>query len=385
MIIFLIIHHIIHVNFNFFFYLNKIMDEYKIIDIRTEKCFSEKTFCGYLKKDVMTIFNKSLVSSKIEASCNWAIELLCSGYIDKIYEKFFTIIMKNININNLDLINIYYNRYMIYSRFKTKTNKLELRNQQNIRNHIVELCTLICLSLKSKSTPSIKITSEMFEIDFIKTRLAADNSTYIDKYYRFGDPLELKIFFNEFVYSLINMRLDMSMFWLFWLIEWEKRNIKKDKVYQCGYRSIENIDTKHNTDMVWIFWEILLNLNNNNYLNTLYKLYIYEYSPSKRQKKLPILLVAIKIYTEYKEVINSNTIDKFRAIIIQVCGNVNQLFIERKKAETGEKMDSVHESNLIKHNSNNLAKKKTNVSKNSVKKFNAISELDTFMLTTLSK
>lgn len=359
--------------------------EYNILDIRNEKDFMVKTFCGYLKKDVLIVFNKSLFDGKIELACNWAIELLCSGCVDKIYDRFYIIIMKHINVNNLDLLNIFYNRYIIYIRFKSKMGKIEIRNSQNIRNHIVELTTLICLSMKGKAMTSIKITNDMFNIDYIKCKLSADKSTYIDKYYRFGDPPELKIFFNEFIYSLRNKRLEISIFWLYWLVEWEKKNIKMDKTYQCGYRNIENIDKKYMTDMVWIIWEILLNLENNNYINSLFKLYRFEYSPSKKQKKLSIIIVAIKIYADNKGFINGLN-NSYKSIIIQACGNVNNLFIERKSYEISKKMDDIHASNLETHN-NKLqdGSPKKNVSKKSNKKIHTISELDTFMLTSLSK
>jgi hypothetical protein len=358
--------------------------DYMISDIRNEKDFMEKTFCGYLRKEVLSVFNKSLLDGKIEVSCNWAIELLCSGCVDKIYDKFYTIIMKHINVNNLELLNIYYNRYVIYTRFKSKMGKLELRNSQNIRNHIVELSTIICLSMKGKALTSVKITDEMFNIDYIKCKLSADKSTYIDKYYRFGDPKELKMFFNEFIYSLVNMRLDMAIFWLYWLIEWEKKNIKKEKTYQCGYRSIENIDKKYMTDMVWIIWEILLNLNNNVYINSLFKLYRFEYSPSKKHRKISIIIVAIKIYTDIKGVINGID-NSYKPIIIQACGNVNNLFIERKSYEISKKMDDIHASNLETHNNLQASPPKKNLSKRSNKKIHTISELDTLMLTNLSK
>jgi len=364
----------------------EIPNDYIIVDVRTEKDFMNKTFCGYLKKDVISTFNKCLLDGKIEEACNWAIELLCSGHIDKVYDKLYTIIMKQININNLELLEIYYSRYIIYTRFKQPANKFALRNYQNIRNHIVELCAYVCLSMKGKSMGSVKITLEMFNIDHIKCKLRADKSNYVDKYYRFGDPNELKMFFNEFIYSLLNKNLEMSLYWLFWLTEWEKKNIKKDKLYQCGYRSINGIDKKYMTDMVWIIWDILLNLNSNDYLHTLYNLYRYEYAPSKKQKKIIIIMVAIKIYTDKAVISGIN--EKYGSIIIQACGNVNNLFIEKKKYEISDKKNEIHASNLETYNNSLKSKssKKTNsLVKMTNKKMNMISELDSFMLTNLYK
>ena len=74
--------------------------DYRIIDNRSIKDFSKKTFSNYMLKDVVAIFGKSLMNCRIEESCNWSIELLISGAFDKFWEKVFSISIKNININN---------------------------------------------------------------------------------------------------------------------------------------------------------------------------------------------------------------------------------------------------------------------------------------------
>ena len=65
--------------------------DYRIIDNRTIKDFSKKTFSNYLVKDVLLVLNKSLLSCKVEESCNWTMELLISGLYDKFWDRVFTI------------------------------------------------------------------------------------------------------------------------------------------------------------------------------------------------------------------------------------------------------------------------------------------------------
>jgi hypothetical protein len=77
-----------------------IPDLYKINDTRQIKDFKEKTFSLFLKKDVLSEFNKSIMAGKIEDTNHWATELICSGMIDKIWDKLFSLFTKNIYTYN---------------------------------------------------------------------------------------------------------------------------------------------------------------------------------------------------------------------------------------------------------------------------------------------
>ena len=110
--------------------------DYRIIDNRSIKDFSKKTFSNYMLKDVVAIFGKSLMNCRIEESCNWSIELLISGAFDKFWEKVFSISIKNININNPLLPKYLHKRYSIFNNYLSKyENKLDLRN-----NQVIEIC-----------------------------------------------------------------------------------------------------------------------------------------------------------------------------------------------------------------------------------------------------
>ena len=92
------------------------MNKFIIDDSRGPRDFSDQTFSGYCKKNVLVEFKKALLNSKIESSCYWAVELLCSGYADKVYEIFTAIICKIININNPRLPYKIYMRYNFFIR-----------------------------------------------------------------------------------------------------------------------------------------------------------------------------------------------------------------------------------------------------------------------------
>ena len=67
---------------------------FMINDIRKPDEFRKKTFSGYAKKDVFDTFFKSLDENKFEASCQWCVELVSSGYFEELWERLIGYISK---------------------------------------------------------------------------------------------------------------------------------------------------------------------------------------------------------------------------------------------------------------------------------------------------
>ena len=287
-----------------------IPEEYRIVDTRSIKQFTKQTFSGYATKDVVQALTKSLNNCKIEEAINWSIELLCSGGIEKIWEKIYAICLKNININNPKLPNILYKRYSKYIALRIKNinaggSDLTLRNNQIVRNIIAELCVIICNSTKLKAISTSKISEKDFDSNFITTKLTAVNPNICKDKIKYGDPKELFIPVNEFNYCLQTRKWELCVYWLSWILEWEKRNTKKDKYYICGYRKVDGVEDKHHTDIVWLIWDIILketqSLRSEQasiQIFSLFKLYKFDFKPNKKNKRVGFILYAIKYFTE---------------------------------------------------------------------------------------
>ena len=200
---------------------------------------------------------------------------------------------------------------------------------------LAEICFTVCNSLKTKSLGFMKIKESDFNMLYLESKMIANNPNIISDKIKFGDPNETKIILNEFNYCLINKKYDMCVYWLSWIFEWEKKNTKKDKMYVCGYREIQNIDKKYYNDLIWLVWEIILKegmKHNNDLLNdsiqSLYKLYKYDYKSSNKSKKAYIILYSIKYFTDSYHI--TNGISNYH-LMIQSCLNINYLFFEKNK------------------------------------------------------
>ena len=152
--------------------ISLVPEKYLVEDTRPQQDFRVKTISGYKVTDVQNAFKKSLTDSRLEEACHWGIELLCSGYIHKIFNCLFNIFTKNIYTNNpllaeklLIRFEFFVNIKNLFSINAKKVNEkeilLKLRNVQAIRNHIVELIVILVNSNKGKSInlPTIKTVS----------------------------------------------------------------------------------------------------------------------------------------------------------------------------------------------------------------------------------
>ena len=344
-----------------------IPEEYKITDTRSTSDFSKQSFSGYAIKDVVSVLNKSLMSCKIEDSVNWAVELLLSGQTERLWEKIFSISLKNININNPKLPIFLFKRYSKFVSLKLKhsgsakssniAGYLSLRNSQAIRNMVCEVCVIICNSTKLKAITLPKIKETDFELSYLKTRLVATDANVINNKIKYGDPPEIKIPLNEFNFCVKTRKWELALYWLAWVLEWERRNTKRDKQYVCGVRKIEGVDEKYYTDIVWIIWEIFIKeapgLNNetaSSQIYALFKLYKFDFKPTKKAKRVYFMIFALKYFTEMYNFKNDIIPNHYQ--LIQACGNINMIFYEKKRYEVNK-----HKQTLEKNTYKNIKSK----------------------------
>lgn len=373
--------------------------EYTIYDTRSSKDFKTQSYSGYLIKDITGALTKSFTLNKIENACNWSIELLLSGHIDKFWDKVLSISFKNININNPKLPKILYKRYQIYIKLleKNDNNSLLLRNNQKIRNMLCELCYIVTFSLKTKALTFKKITQQDFDMVSLSSKLTATSDSYISDKFKFGDPDETKIILNEFNYCLISKKYELAVYWLSWIFEWEKKNTKKDKMYSCGYREISNVDRKYFNDIVWFIWEIILKETNKlsseeTILNiqSIFKLYKYNFKTSSKGKRSIYFLWAIKYFTDVyslKQDVYPNYYLYIRAV-----SNINFLYFDKNKFSVNTKQKKIDKTNYnenINYIKSDIEKKNNKIKAKQLKmiadekmkyKISKVEEIDSLLL-----
>lgn len=282
-------------------------------DTRALAEFKQYTFGGYPRNKVLSALDRAITESKIDHACYWAFQLLASGQASALWDKLTIYVYKNINISNpmlpywLLTHDIAWTR-MISMKEYAKEGILQLRNNQQARNIITEMVAMACLSRKRKlDTLTLKIKETDFIIANFHAKCQVRNNIMISGLLGPNDPSEIRIAANEFCYNLVNKQLQEALYWISWILYWEKINIKKYKVFVVQSRGIDGIQTADQKDVIWLIWSIIqqvkvklldsirITSNGNSaakmesQLDALWKLYLHKWKPANKMKKLPII------------------------------------------------------------------------------------------------
>ena len=393
------------------------VDDYYIInDTREINLFNKLTFSGYLKKDILNGLIGKIDEGNIEGVCVFMAEICVSGYFQDLWERIILYYAKYININSPFLPFHIFQRLNVFIRAtQNKNNILELRNCQNTRNHFCELlCILTNATKKRKNIILPKIVNSDFDQNIFNSRLKAQNySSQLENILHDDDPKEMKVIINEILHNLSNLKFKINniYYWISWLLEWEKKNIKKFGKYECSRRNINDIEEKYKKDFIWVLWEIIIkeSINRNNEIlekqvRSLLEFFKYKYTSNKKRKRIFVLITALQFlepslnFDQKKYPIY----EKYN-IILQATGNINTLFRDLKKNENLEnsKINSklkqeatfciTRFENIQTNNSYRKNKEKKNILKDKKKplteekknvqdKFDILSNIDTLRL-----
>jgi len=311
-------------------------DKYKILDERLNEDFKKKSFSGFQKKDIISALFKSIDQGKIENALYWCTECIISGYIMKIWEKLLNYSFKIIHINNPRFsIFLYKKNNILFNQIKRLDIKnkdlLVLRNSQMIRNLFTDIIvTIITSEKKLKFDKLIKIKENDFNI---KDKLQANLNILPSHILRFDDPEEFKIIMNEIYFHLKNQLsgYDKTIYWIIWLLEWEKKHKKNKENWTIPSRNVNIKKDKDKCDFIWIIWEIIFEELKNRQdkilqtiIKILYALFIHEFTSGKRNERIFIVYNAVGHLTnkiDYKKDIRLNEV-----LFIQTQSNINKMY-----------------------------------------------------------
>lgn len=285
-----------------------ISDAIRINDSRMIKDFKEQVFGGYKLSAASAALDKALLEDKVEPSLHWGLQLILSGTVQPLWNKLITIACKVINIYNPTLPEFLYNKNQAWLKITdnpryTKDNILTLRNHPTVRLLLAEIITVIAISKKRKLNVLPRIKKEEFIIDNFKSKLAAKDNSLVDGVFQDGDPAEIRIAANEMAYQLYHGNLANTLYWLNWILEWEKINTKKYGKYECASRITPDVDGKFYKDVVWLIWAVINRVRGlkftitggsiNTQIEYLWKMYCFRFTPGTRARKLPLIIWAI--------------------------------------------------------------------------------------------
>jgi hypothetical protein len=341
------------------------MNENDINDKRPIKAFRGITFSNYKKNDAKKELLNNLVNSKIEPSCYWSAEFICSGHFIDLWDIIFEFMAKYIHLGNPKLP--YYLKLRI-DDFKNivnngyQTDILKIRNSEKIRKLFAEIICVLCSSNKKNAIENIKIQKEDLSMMKITHKLKADSINYAKIVFKEEDPKELFVAINEFAWNISKKKKNSrtACYWVEWIFNFESLVKKENKKY-CASRRVVEVESKFQTDIVWILWDCLCyeaNLRNSSMLKlvkNLQELFCLKYKPGIKKKRKYLLYFAIHLLTE--TINNSIPIIENSESINNIVKKVNIIYKQIKKNEIKPKTDYLFNNSMTNNNLEKTVKK----------------------------
>lgn len=274
------------------------MEQFTRIDCINDSrsTFNNVTFSGYKKNQVVQQLEKSIINSQIEESCHWSVELIVSGHYQVLFDSIINVYCKAVNCNNplfpMLLLSRYKKFISIQSHPDIQAKPINLRNNDQFRYLFAELVLYICLSKKTHVYSLPKIKTDELSIGNIKYRFK-NNHFYLENIRKEHDHHELIEIGNELVCAVASKNIQDALFWLQWILTWEKTN-KKKGVSLCHPRKITNIDTKFESDVIWFIWTIIIGICSHEIqkkqIMSLFHIYCHDFNSSRKYQRISIVV-----------------------------------------------------------------------------------------------
>jgi hypothetical protein len=312
------------------------------------------TVTGESKAQVLKLFRNSLLQSQLSIAGKLAVELHCSGYFNQAFNIIIEIIGSHIHIHNPNISSHIYEKYKKFRKqmgipkkcgtikFPTDDDKnfygqecvLSYRstlNCQTVRNFIMELISLICLShQKEMSLPRV-IPSDVNDDMLCKTakslKIADKKIKKLIKKNEMGMVLQV---IEKYLFFKVP-KVEDAIYWILWLIKLESKQKRRGVKMPCKSLSITGVPKTESDHWIWYVWKILIKrlkfypTFKKIQISNIYYLFKVNFIKTFAICRLPLLFFAIRLLT-YDVSNNFPSVINQLHLYVQACSNVNVLY-----------------------------------------------------------
>lgn len=326
--------------------MNYVVSQNSIInDVRRGVDFKSYSFSKFKKTVVCDKLIENMQKKKIEPACYWGAELICAGHFSDLWEIILQYAGKYIHLGNPKIVKYLEMRYNAFRNILNQglfVNEIDMRNNSSVRKLFAEIIIVLSLSNRKHSFEHIRINrTEEFEIETMKDRLIAPSTDYVENIFVNGDPTEIYIPLNEFLYNISLEKHNMlnACYWIEWIIEFDILCRKRKEPIYCKRRKeAENVHSKFQFDVIWLIWNAIVyqsTLNENKFIESLISslvvLFSIKYTTASCKKHRYLIYFAIALLTEPVPM-NIDLINDKQIIEIAV-SKIDEIYLQIKENE----------------------------------------------------
>ena len=338
-----------------------------INDIRLLNEFKGITFSNFKNTDVKKELLQNLIEEKIEQSCYWSAEIICSGNYGDLWDILILFYTKYIHLGNPKLSMYLEMRINTFKNILNNgyvSNELQMRNNIKIRKLFCEIICVLCLTKRRHSYNIIKIKDEDYDMIKMTEKMKATTLTYGVNVFKDDDPKELFISVNELAYNVSKDSLNVinGCYWMEWILEFEKREKRKKIKIECERRGKMDVDSKYQKEVIWVIWEIFLQESHERtkiiqkVIKSLLSIFCLKYAPSVINKRKYILYFVITLLCESPKITSEIISEKNRELINTVTNKIDQIYKQIKKSEISPGTDYLFKDNKARNLQNTISK-----------------------------
>lgn len=314
-----------------------------------------KTMNNYNKKDAIEGMFDCMTKGAVTDANYWAAELLASGFYLPLWDSLFKFYFQNVHYFNVNIINYLNEKYELFNQIKKLyTNNLKnLCNNQELRNHLAEIVTILCMCKKQKLIIQEKIT--IFEID-VEMIGKTDKVINLIAPYLSQESIVYQQF-RSFIVNYYYDDVDNCTYYINWFIS--------DNDYTITSFDEFSLPPSIGTKSVWLLWKFMLlqyrSLKNSfddeeyEQMLVIFELLIHLFVIINKRKDKDTcinILTLIIFISKCPQGINwSKIIDVRSHHVIKQCANINLIYQHLQKSHNKISKES------------NMAPKKGRISK----------------------